>query len=63
MATAAKNNHPEKVRLQVLLARCGLGSRRACEDFITTGRVSIDGEIVTQLGAKVDATKQKVVTW
>jgi 23S rRNA pseudouridine2605 synthase len=60
MATAAKNNHPEKVRLQVLLARCGLGSRRACEDFITTGRVSIDGEIVTQLGAKVDATKQKV---
>jgi len=60
MATAAKNNHPENVRLQVLLARCGLGSRRACEDFITTGRVSIDGEIVTQLGAKVDATKQKV---
>lgn len=60
MATASKNKHPEKVRLQVLLARCGLGSRRACEDFITTGRVSVDGEIVTQLGAKVDATRQKV---
>jgi len=60
MATAGKNKHPEKVRLQVLLARCGLGSRRACEDFITTGRVSIDGEIVTQLGAKVDVSTQKV---
>ncbi|MFT5091300.1 MAG: 23S rRNA pseudouridine2605 synthase [Porticoccaceae bacterium] len=60
MATAAKNNNPENVRLQVLLARCGLGSRRACEDFITTGRVSIDGEVVTQLGAKVDVSTQKV---
>lgn len=60
MATAGKNKHPEKVRLQVLLARCGLGSRRACEDFITTGRVSVDGETVTELGAKVDATRQKV---
>ena len=60
MATAGNKKQPEKVRLQVLLARCGLGSRRACEDFITTGRVSIDGEIVTQLGAKVDANRQKV---
>ena len=60
MATAGKNTSPEQVRLQVLLARCGLGSRRACEDFITTGRVSIDGKIVTELGAKVDTATQKV---
>lgn len=60
MATAGKNKKSDKVRLQVLLARCGLGSRRACEDFITTGRVTIDGEPVTELGAKVDAATQKV---
>lgn len=59
MATAG-NKKSDKVRLQVLLARCGLGSRRACEDFITTGRVTIDGEPVTELGARVDAATQKV---
>ncbi len=60
MATAGKNTTSEKVRLQVLLARCGLGSRRACEDFITSGRVTIDGSPVTELGAKVDVTTQKI---
>jgi 23S rRNA pseudouridine2605 synthase len=60
MATAGKMKKTDKVRLQVLLARCGLGSRRACEDFITTGRVAVDGEPVTELGAKVDVTTQKV---
>lgn len=60
MATAGKNQKSDNVRLQVLLARCGLGSRRACEDFITTGRVTIDGEPVTKLGARIDAATQKV---
>jgi len=60
MATAGKKQKSDKVRLQVLLARCGLGSRRACEDFITTGRVTIDGEPVTQLGARIDSATQKV---
>ena len=58
MAGSGKKKKSEKVRLQVLLARCGLGSRRACEDFITTGRVSVDGEAVTELGAKVDVTSK-----
>lgn len=43
----------ETVRLQVLLAKAGLGSRRACEEFITEGRVTIDGETVTELGTRV----------
>jgi 23S rRNA pseudouridine2605 synthase len=62
MSTARKksNSKSETVRLQVLLARCGLGSRRACEDYITAGRVTIDGEPATELGAKVDIAKQKV---
>jgi len=60
MATATKDSKSDIVRLQVLLARCGLGSRRACEDYITAGRVTIDGEPATKLGAKVDLGNQKV---
>jgi 23S rRNA pseudouridine2605 synthase len=58
--TTGKKKTSDKVRLQVLLARCGLGSRRACEDFITTGRVTVDGELVTELGVKVDVIAQKI---
>lgn len=39
-------------RLQKLLARAGLGSRRACEKLIREGRVTVNGKVVTKLGAK-----------
>lgn len=44
----------EGVRLQKVLASAGLGSRRACEELITAGRVSVDGDVVRELGARVD---------
>jgi len=40
-------------RVQKILANAGLGSRRSCEKFITAGRVSVNGKIIT-LGAKAD---------
>lgn len=43
----------EGVRLNKFLARCGLGSRRGCETFISEGRVEINGKVVTNLGARV----------
>lgn len=48
------------VRLQKVLASAGHGSRRACEELITTGRVEIDGKTVTQLGTKVDPSSQDI---
>ena len=45
---------PQGEKLQKVLARAGIGSRRACERLIATGRVRVDGEVVA-LGARVDA--------
>ena len=42
------------VRLQKVLAQAGLGSRRASEELIANGRVEVDGQIVTELGVRVD---------
>ena len=42
------------LRLQKFLARAGVASRRGAEDLMTAGRVSVNGEVVTELGAKVD---------
>lgn len=41
-------------RLQKVLARVGLGSRRVCEDLIEDGRVTVNGE-VAELGRRVEA--------
>ncbi len=43
----------EEERLQKFLANSGVASRRQCEQYILQGRVSVNGEIVTQLGVKV----------
>ena len=45
---------PDGVRLQKVLAQAGLGSRRACEQLIARGRVSVDGVVVRELGVRVD---------
>jgi len=41
------------IRLQLFLARAGIGSRRTCETYITSGRVAVNGKTVTTLGTKV----------
>ena len=50
----------EKIRLQKYLAIMGIASRRKCEEYITQGKVKINGETVTELGIKVDPNKVKI---
>jgi pseudouridine synthase len=50
---------PEE-RLQKVLARAGVCSRRKAEELITAGRVAVNGQVVRQLGVKVDAARDSV---
>ena len=51
----------EKERLQKFLANAGVASRRKCEELILEGRVSVNGEVVTELGTKIDPKLDKVL--
>ncbi|KAA8827385.1 pseudouridine synthase [Bifidobacterium tissieri] len=51
----------ENIRLQKVLAQAGFGSRRKCEEIITEGRVEVDGELVTELGTRVNPKRQKIL--
>ncbi len=48
------------MRLNRFLARAGHGSRRAVEELVTAGRVTIDGKVVTDLGRRVDPARDRV---
>ncbi|HEY7792170.1 MAG TPA: S4 domain-containing protein, partial [Vicinamibacterales bacterium] len=43
-----------ETRLQKILAAAGIASRRAAEDLMREGRVSVNGETVRELGTKAD---------
>jgi len=47
-------------RIQKILARGGIASRRAAERLITEGRVRVNGKVVTELGSKADPHKDRV---
>jgi 23S rRNA pseudouridine2605 synthase len=48
------------VRLQKVLARAGVASRRKAEELISGGHVRVDGRVVTELGTKVDPHESRV---
>ncbi len=48
------------IRLQKFLAHAGVCSRRKAEQHIREGRVAVDGEVVTELGTRVDPERSEV---
>ena len=48
-----KNDEPDGIRLQKVLASADIGSRRVCEDMIEDGRITVNGEVAL-LGRRVD---------
>ncbi len=47
-------------RLQKVLARAGVASRRHAEQLITAGRVRVNGRVVTEMGVRIDTRRDKV---
>ena len=47
-------------RLQKIIARAGIASRRAAEEMILNGRVTVDGQTITELGGKYDSSRHKI---
>ena len=47
-------------RLQKILARAGVASRRKSEELIQQGRVRIDGQVVSDMGVRVDANRHRI---
>jgi 23S rRNA pseudouridine2605 synthase len=61
MPPSADQGHDgDGIRLQKVLAAAGLGSRRACEELIAAGRVSVNGR-AARLGARIDPERDIVV--
>lgn len=54
----AESGPPE--RLQKIMAAAGVASRRKAEELILAGRVQVNGQTVTQLGAKADPTRDHI---
>ncbi len=61
MSASRKPSQKSEVRLQKYLADCGFGSRRACEELIAQGSVTVDGKQIREQGTKVVCGQQSVL--
>lgn len=50
----------EEIRLQKYIAECGIASRRKAEELILEGKIRVNGIIVTELGTKINPSKDIV---
>ena len=51
----------EKIRIQKVLARAGVASRRHCEELIDEGRIQVNGKTVKKQGTKVDPENDEIL--
>ena len=54
LAKASDSSPKEKIRLQKVLAAAGVASRRMSEKLIAAGRVEVNGEVVQQMGLRIN---------
>lgn len=60
MTAATPDGAGEGVRLQKVLANAGVASRRVCEQYIVEGRIRVNGQVVTELGRRIDPASDLV---
>ncbi|WP_455136247.1 pseudouridine synthase [Thermophilibacter sp.] len=60
MSEPARESGLYPMRLQRFLARAGVASRRGSERLMTAGRVTVNGQVVSELGSKVDPERDEV---
>ncbi len=53
-------NQNNTIRLQKAIADCGVCSRRKAEEYILDGKVTVNNELITEFGVKVDPTKDLI---
>lgn len=51
----------EEIRLQKFLANAGICSRRKAEEYILEGKVKVNGEVVYELGMKIDPVQDEII--
>lgn len=51
----------QTIRLNHFLAKCGVGSRRKCDEFIAAGKVMVNGETITRMGVQINPEMDVVV--
>jgi 23S rRNA pseudouridine2605 synthase len=49
------------IRLHKVLAQAGVGSRRACEEYIQEGRIQVDGKVIREVGFQLDPLHHEIV--
>lgn len=52
---------PETIRIAKFLAAAGIASRRRCEDLVTAGEITVNGEVISEPGTKVNPVSDTVI--